>query len=100
MEKIILTENQKAIVTRLGDPVYTPEYLEEWLNRNDSVYINAAAALSSMGANGFYKAVLAIERAEHTGTTGAAAGTTTAPTTPKKRTTKKTEVKQNEDGNV
>lgn len=95
MEKITLTENQKAIVTRLGDTVYTPDYLEEWLNRSDSVYINAPAALSSMGANGFYKAVLAIERAEQTGT--AAAGKPAAPvTTPKKRTTKKTEVKENE----
>lgn len=92
MEKITLTENQKAIVTRLGDPVYTPDYLEEWLNRNDSVYINAPAALSSMGANGFYKAVLAIEQTEQTGTTGTAAGTHAAPaTTPKKRATKKTE---------
>lgn len=101
MEKITLTDNQKAIVTRLGDTVYTPEYLEEWLNRNDSVYINAPAALSSMGANGFYKAVLAIERAEQTGTGGAAAESTAAPAAPpKKRTTKKTEVKQNEDGNI
>lgn len=88
MEKITLTENQKAIVTRLGDTVYTPDYLEEWLNRSDSVYINAPAALSSMGANGFYKAVLAIERAEQTAAPA---------TTPKKRTTKKAEeVKANE----
>ncbi|MGP8313326.1 hypothetical protein ACG0Z4_20940 [Enterocloster aldenensis] len=99
MEKITLTDNQKAIVTRLGDATYTPEYLEEWLNRSDSVYINAPAALSSMGANGFYKAVLAIERAEQTG--AAAAGKPAAPaTTPKKRTPKKTEVKQNENDNI
>lgn len=90
MDRITLTDNQKAIVTRLGDTVYTPDYLEEWLNHNDNVYINAPAALSAMGANGFYKAVLAIEQAEQTGTT--AAGNPAAPaTTPKKRTTKKTE---------
>lgn len=98
MEKIILTENQKAIVTRLGDTVYTPEYLEEWLNRTDSVYINAPAALSAMGANGYYKAVLAVERAEPGKKATTAAGDSTAApaTPPKKRAPKKAEVKENE----
>jgi hypothetical protein len=62
MEKIILSEKQKDIVTRLADPIYTPEYLETWLNRNDNVFVNAPAALSAMGASGFYRAVCAIEQ--------------------------------------
>lgn len=64
MNRITLTEKQREIVARLGDATYTPEYLEKWMNRTDSVYINAPAALSAMGAQGFYSAVLAIERAE------------------------------------
>ncbi len=64
MGKIKLTEKQKGIVTKLNDELYTADYLEEWLNRNDNVYINAAAALSAMGATGFYRAVLAMEQAE------------------------------------
>lgn len=98
MERITLTENQKAIITRLGDGTYTPEFVEEWVNRNDNVYINATAALSAMGASGFYKAVLAVERAEQGKKATTAAGDSpAAPTTPpKKRTPKKAEVKQNE----
>lgn len=64
MGKIKLTEKQKGIVTKLNDELYTVDYLEEWLNRNDNVYINAPAALSAMGATGFYRAVLAMEQAE------------------------------------
>lgn len=95
MEKITLTENQTAIVARLGDATYTLEYLQEWLNRCDNVYINAPAALCAMGAKGFYTAVLDIERAEQA-KTGTAAGASAAPaTSPKKRAPKKAEVKEN-----
>lgn len=64
MVKIKLTEKQKDIVIGLNDELYTVDYLEEWLNRNDNVYINAPAALSVMGASGFYRAVVAIEQTE------------------------------------
>lgn len=57
MEKIQMTEREKEIVTELNHELYTVEYLEHWLNRNDSVALNASAALQAMGAHGFYEAV-------------------------------------------
>lgn len=64
MGKITITEKQEAIIRRLNDPLYTVEFLKEWVNRNDNVFINAPAALQAMGASGFFAAVRAIERAE------------------------------------
>ena len=64
MEKITITEKQKEIIQRLNDPHYTVEILQEWVNRNDNVFVNAPAALEAMGAKGFFAAVRAIERAE------------------------------------
>lgn len=64
MEKITITEKQKEIIRRLNDPHYTVEILQEWVNRNDNVFVNAPAALEAMGAKGFFAAVRAIERAE------------------------------------
>lgn len=55
-----MTERERDIVMRLGHPVYTVDYLEEWLNRKDNVDVNPVAALLHMGANGFYAAVQAI----------------------------------------
>lgn len=52
-----MTDREKAIVTELNHDLYTVEFLEHWLNRNDSVSLDAAAALQIMGANGFYEAV-------------------------------------------
>lgn len=52
-----LTENEKEIIRELDDPTYTVEYLEQWINRNDNVQVNAVAALSAMGAKGYYAAV-------------------------------------------
>lgn len=60
MKRIELTEREKEIVTALDHKMYTVGYLEEWINRNDNVFINAPAALNSMGAHGFYTAVKAI----------------------------------------
>lgn len=57
MVKIQMTEREKEIVTELNHELYTAEYLEHWLNRNDSVALNASAALQAMGAHGFYEAV-------------------------------------------
>lgn len=52
-----MTEAEKRIICALGDPLYTVEFLEEWINRNDNVFINAPAALQAMGAKGYYQAV-------------------------------------------
>lgn len=64
MGKITITEKQEAIIRRLNDPLYTVEFLKEWVNRNDNVFINAPAALQAMGASGFFAAVHAIEQAK------------------------------------
>lgn len=57
MKEIILTEKEKEVVASLNHPLYTVEFLEEWLNRNDDVFKNPVAALQTMGAKGFYDAV-------------------------------------------
>ena len=46
------TEQERQIVRELGHPLYTVEYLETWINRNDDVMCNAVAALTAMGAKG------------------------------------------------
>lgn len=56
-KKIFLTAAEKKLVEELGDATYTVDYLETWINRNDNIEINAVAALSAMGAKGFYRAV-------------------------------------------
>lgn len=66
MKIITITEKQEAIIRRLNDPVYTMEFLKEWVNRDDNVFVNAPAALQAMGANGFFAAVRALERGEPT----------------------------------
>lgn len=57
MEEVRLTDREKEIIEKLNHSVYTVEYVEHWINRNDNVFINAAAALNAMGAKGFYTAV-------------------------------------------
>lgn len=57
MEKIIMTDREKKVVTELDHELYTVEYLEHWLNRNDSIALNPSAALQTMGAQGFYEAI-------------------------------------------
>ncbi len=64
MRKIILTKKQKDIIKRLNASPYSVEYLKEWLNRSDTVFENAPAALMCMGAIGFFDAVKAIEKLE------------------------------------
>ncbi len=61
----MLTQQEKIMVEMLGHPIYTVEYLEEWLSRDDNVLANPIAALSSMGAHGFYEAVKAIVKISH-----------------------------------
>ena len=54
---IKLTEKEKEIINKLNDPLYTVEFIEEWVNRNDNLYANCIAALQAMGAQGYYTAV-------------------------------------------
>ena len=60
---VTLSEKQKDIISRLDDKLYTAEFLQEWLNNNDNVAVNAPGALQAMGAKGFFAAVLQIEKA-------------------------------------
>lgn len=57
---IKLSDREKAIIEELSHPEYTVEWIEEWINRNDNVFVNAIAALQAMGAKGFYEAVKSI----------------------------------------
>ena len=52
-----MTDREKEIVKDLNHSLYTVEYLEEWINRNDNVFVNAPAALQAMSAKGYYEAV-------------------------------------------
>lgn len=52
-----LTNLEKSIVNSLCVHPYNVEYLTQWINRDDNVFINAPAALNAMGAKGFYRAV-------------------------------------------
>jgi len=65
--KTELTPNQRAIIERLNHPLFTVEFIEEWLKSDTDVYTNAPAFLSAIGAltfsaYGFYTAVKAIEK--------------------------------------
>lgn len=57
---IILTEEQKEVIQKLNHSLYTVEFLQEWINRDDNVIINAPAALQAMAASGYLAAVDAI----------------------------------------
>ena len=59
-----MTDKEKEIIKRLAHPVYTVEFLEEWINRNDNVFANAPAALQAMGAKGFFQAVQCMAKSE------------------------------------
>lgn len=54
---IKLTEQEKQIIDELNDKLYTAEFAEEWINRDDNVIINPFAALQAMGAKGYHQAV-------------------------------------------
>lgn len=62
MSKIILLEAEKKLITALHHPLYTVEFVEEWVNYQGNVFINALASLQSMGAIGFYQAVKSMIR--------------------------------------
>ena len=55
--KIILSDQEKEAIIQLDDVLYDVEFIEEWINRKDSIDSNAISALQSMGAKGYYKAI-------------------------------------------
>ena len=55
-----LTEEQKEVIRKLNHSLYTVEYLQEWINRDDNVITNAPAALQAVAASGYLAAVDAI----------------------------------------
>ncbi|MEY8369767.1 hypothetical protein AALA24_13525 [Anaerovoracaceae bacterium 42-11] len=54
---IKLTEKEKDLINALDDSLFTRNFVEDWINRDDNVVINAPAALQSANAKGFYRAV-------------------------------------------
>lgn len=54
---IQLTNKEKELITKLGDPYYTVSNIEKWINRNDNVFANAPAALQAMGVKSYYEAI-------------------------------------------
>lgn len=52
-----MNDREKKMVRELNHPLYTVEFLQEWLERKDNVLVNAPAALQAMGAKGFYEAI-------------------------------------------
>ena len=63
-DRKIMTERERRVAERLAHPLYTAEYLEEWINRNDSVFSNAPSALQSCTAKGYYEAVRLMAKEE------------------------------------
>ena len=54
----VLTNEEKGLIDILGHgTIYSSEYIEEWINRKDDVQVNVIAALSAMGAKGFYDCI-------------------------------------------
>ena len=55
---IVLSKEEKELIDRLDHPLYTVEFIKEWLDiENNDVMTNPIAALQCMSANGFYEAV-------------------------------------------
>lgn len=52
-----LTQEERDIITELNHSLYTVDYIQNWINRDDNVFTNAPSALSAMGAKGYYEAV-------------------------------------------
>lgn len=60
----MIDDREKAIIEKINHPLYTVEFLEEWTQRDDNVFVNAPAAIQAMGAKGFMAAVKYLARAE------------------------------------
>lgn len=54
---ITLSNSQRAIVENLNHSLYTPDFLQEWINCNDNVQVNVVNALQAVEAKGFFEAV-------------------------------------------
>ena len=65
-----MTDREKEIIKDLNHSLYTVEYLEEWINRNDNVFVNAPAVLQAMSAKGYYEAVKRMAASEPPRMTG------------------------------
>ena len=59
-----MTEKEKQIVEKIAHPLYTVEFLEKWINRDDNIFSNAPAAVTACSAKGFYAAVQLIAKME------------------------------------
>lgn len=59
-----LTPRQEAIIGHLNHPVYTAKYISEWLGRNDSIQVNAPAALIEAGVEAYYEAIVQLEKSQ------------------------------------
>lgn len=60
--KRILTDREKMIIRGLNRAPYTVEFIESWINRRDTVDVNAPAALQCMAVHGFMDAVRATKK--------------------------------------
>jgi hypothetical protein len=61
MKELVLSETEREIIVGLGHSLYTVDFIQEWINRNDTVFSNAVAALQASMAHGFYEAVKAMD---------------------------------------
>jgi hypothetical protein len=62
-EKLYLSGAEQTIISGLNHSLYTADFIQEWINRDDNVFANAPAALQSAAANGYYEAVKAMNAA-------------------------------------
>ena len=60
--KIKITEQEKQIIEKLNHPLYSVKFLQEWINRKETVYENAPCALQCCCAHGYYDAVKQIAK--------------------------------------
>lgn len=65
MKNNTLTPEERWAIKTLGHPLYTEEFIEDWLSRESAnVFTNAPVALQQMGVNGFMDAVRRLTRQE------------------------------------
>lgn len=62
--KIKITEQEKQIIEKLNHPLYSVKFLQEWINRKETVFENAPCALQCCCAHGYYDAVKQIAKME------------------------------------
>ena len=62
-----MTAKEREIVERLNHPVYTTDFLEEWIQRKDNVFINAPAAPEKRCSEGIVNILKAAVEEIYTG---------------------------------